>query len=1064
MRFEASTATRRTLRTIALVLIAWGGAVAAQEESPSPDRSPEPPSATSTAVETGGPGSAGPDATGAPPTLRALPDPSEAGLDIELEPDFFGDGTLFRVVEGQAEEPGPPLSATDATSESIPSHREPEAVDPIVADATSELEQVEAKLAARRAELEKQEAELERRRQEISSQRSELQDHRAELSALESELDKKRAELASLEAKSSGAPTLTSAPKPDQPLARAPDSSPAIGAGIEAGAPQSTAGSDAEASIPSPHAAASAAAVPPEAGETSRSESTPSPRGDSPTLLGRLAAGLPSALRGSVEGLSEKLPGSPAQQLGLLLAALGILVAIALRLLRRRGDLAVSVDYPDELRGTFRVRIATSESHLGRDVDRTRKEVLKGGISTTSEHHLVRRETSFRGLPCRRYFLVVEGLLQDPDTQEVLLDCRDNRSVRLQPRRTVRAELDFRPSESPIDVLVSWDAQPARDAAIAVRGSPRSLRSRREGPVRLGLPKGKHTLVVGCGDRVMEHEIDVQSFLLARVEINVAGAAEVIFKGCPPAVRPYLVGEIEVAAEALERDGQSDQAQLLLARFELERGNLAVAAEHFEAAEHWIEAAEHQASLSNFPRAAELFKTAGDFASAAEMFQLAEEWLCAGEAYETARDYDNAIVCFREAGAVSRWIDALERQGRGFEAAGIALDNGESNRGIGLLQRVPPDDPDYAEACSLLASAFEHEGHYDLAIQKIEDQLAASSTERLSGKLHGRLADLLEQAGIFERALEVLEDLRHLQPTYPNIATRIEVLRKQCSNNQPTPHSGPTNLAGTPTMFLDQHRYEMLEEIGRGGMGVVFKARDRRLGRVVALKRLPENLRRDHPNAVELFLREARSTAGLNHPNIVTVYDTDQEDDCFFITMELLKGRPLHRILRERDRLPAIEVASLGAQVASGLDYAHQVGVIHRDIKTSTLFLTEDGVVKIMDFGLAKMLEELRSSSSVVGTPFYMAPEQALGKPVDHRADLYALGVTLFELLTGELPFRDVTSLRREETLDDLRARLTDTPDLLVELVLQLLAENADERCDSAAEVLMTLDDVLSQD
>jgi serine/threonine protein kinase len=245
-------------------------------------------------------------------------------------------------------------------------------------------------------------------------------------------------------------------------------------------------------------------------------------------------------------------------------------------------------------------------------------------------------------------------------------------------------------------------------------------------------------------------------------------------------------------------------------------------------------------------------------------------------------------------------------------------------------------------------------------------------------------------------------------------------------------------------------------------MGVVFKAHDRRLGRMVALKRLPENLRRDHPKAVELFLREARSTASLNHPNIVTVYDTDQEDECFFITMELLKGRPLHRILRERGRLSATEVARLAVQVAAGLHYAHQVGVVHRDIKTSNLFLTEDGVIKIMDFGLAKMLEEVRSASSVVGTPFYMAPEQAQGKPVDHRADLYALGVTLFELLTGEIPFPDVTSSRTESSIDDLRDRLVDVPDPLADLVLRLLAEDPDSRCGSATEVLALLNQVLS--
>jgi serine/threonine-protein kinase len=238
-------------------------------------------------------------------------------------------------------------------------------------------------------------------------------------------------------------------------------------------------------------------------------------------------------------------------------------------------------------------------------------------------------------------------------------------------------------------------------------------------------------------------------------------------------------------------------------------------------------------------------------------------------------------------------------------------------------------------------------------------------------------------------------------------------------------------------------------------MGVVYKARDRRLGRVVALKRLPDNLR-DHPTAIQLFLREARAAAALNHQNIVTLFDADQEDGNYYITMELLEGLPFDAILKKRGQLIPRDVARLGAQVAAGLQYAHEQRIVHRDIKTANLYFTKERTVKIMDFGLAKMIEEVRRAATVIGgTPYYMAPEQAAGESVDHRADLYAFGVTLFELLTGRVPFGkgDVLYHHRHTAPPDPRIHAKDLPDPMVKLVLRLMEKNPDDRYQTTAEV-----------
>ncbi len=313
-----------------------------------------------------------------------------------------------------------------------------------------------------------------------------------------------------------------------------------------------------------------------------------------------------------------------------------------------------------------------------------------------------------------------------------------------------------------------------------------------------------------------------------------------------------------------------------------------------------------------------------------------------------------------------------------------------------------------------------------------------------------RLAQLLEENGQFDRSFNVLENMRSRAADYPNVSTRIEALKKRANEEATT---GAISAAGA--VFGEGSRYEILAELGRGGMGVVCRARDLRLGRIVALKRLPENLR-NHPKAVQLFLREARSAAALNHPNIVTIYDAGQEDGTLYITMELLEGTPLQEILKSRGRLTVRDTARLGIQIAKGLQYAHEHQIIHRDIKTGNLFFTTTKKVKIMDFGLAKMVQEVNRETTVIGgTPYYMAPEQSIGDSVDHRADLYALGITLFELATGCVPFTegDVAYHHRHTPPPDPRELIVDIPAELAELILHLIAKDPDDRCQSAQEV-----------
>ncbi|MEE2677723.1 MAG: protein kinase [Myxococcota bacterium] len=390
-----------------------------------------------------------------------------------------------------------------------------------------------------------------------------------------------------------------------------------------------------------------------------------------------------------------------------------------------------------------------------------------------------------------------------------------------------------------------------------------------------------------------------------------------------------------------------------------------------------------------------------------------------------------------------------------LEAARLALANGATGRALQDLQRLAPDDTDYTAAVKLLVEVLQREGQIDLAVERMEDLVRNCGVNAAPLPACEQLADLLEENEQCERALVLLQSVRRHAQAGPELNGRIEKLRKQLK------------LEGgeAPKTDTDSVRYELLEEIGRGGMGIVFRTRDRRLNRVVALKKLPEKLRK-HPKAVELFLREARTSAQLNHPNIVTVHDTGQQGNALYITMELMEGLPLHALLKQRGALSPREVAKLGLHACAGLRYAHDHRVTHRDIKTANFFFTKSRTLKIMDFGLANMVQAVRPSSTVVGgTPYYMAPEQSLGGEIDHRTDLYALGVTFYELLTGAVPFPDgdIAFHHRHTPAPDPRATNDEVPETLAELVQWLMAKDPADRPQSAGEVHQRLQEFLAK-
>lgn len=277
--------------------------------------------------------------------------------------------------------------------------------------------------------------------------------------------------------------------------------------------------------------------------------------------------------------------------------------------------------------------------------------------------------------------------------------------------------------------------------------------------------------------------------------------------------------------------------------------------------------------------------------------------------------------------------------------------------------------------------------------------------------------------------------------------------------------TGSDGATGAQSSYRGQRRmvgtsishYTVTEKLGEGGMGVVYKAHDTKLDRDVALKFLPLELTKDR-DARERFVQEAKAASALNHPNICTIHDIQEHDGQMFIVMEFVEGQTLREKKRSISFKHAIDI---GIQIADGLAAAHEKGIVHRDIKPENIMVRKDGIVQIMDFGLAKLrgtVTRLTKDGSTVGTVAYMSPEQVQGQEVDHRSDIFSLGIVLYELFTEQLPFRGVheTALMYEIVNVDPSPMSSIKPEIDPELdriVIECLQKEPDERYQAAKDV-----------
>lgn len=518
-------------------------------------------------------------------------------------------------------------------------------------------------------------------------------------------------------------------------------------------------------------------------------------------------------------------------------------------------------------------------------------------------------------------------------------------------------------------------------------------------------------------------------------------------------------GREDEAADLLERAGRKSEAARMRADARMAQGDVAAAAKLYASAGDVQAAIDAYTTIGLVGDAARVAEAAGRYEEAGGLYLKARDGRKAAECFEAAARWDKAAALWQRLGDTKRTIRALVQGGKTYEAALHMARAGDHEGALKLLDSVVDDE----RAQLLVADLLLKRGDHAAALKRYEAVLKEKPVNATRLESAYRYALLLEKLGRRDDARAAFKAIVRYDPAYRDVRERYERLAPPtaAANEPARPTESETAKTGAR-----RRRYVILEELGRGGMGVVYKAMDRVLDRIVALKVLPSNLSANDM-VVRNFFREAKSAAALSHPNIVTVYDAGEEDDTYYIAMEYIQGPTLKQMVRDNGPFPVPLFLLVAVQTLKGLGYAHSNRIVHRDIKPSNLmWVGHDKLVKITDFGLAKVIQEVVNFQTVVGgTPHYMSPEQILGEEIDARADLYSLGASLYELATGSVPYPkgDAGYHHIHSEPPNPCTLRPDFPPALAEIVVKLMAKDREARYPDADAVLAALERARSE-
>ena len=521
------------------------------------------------------------------------------------------------------------------------------------------------------------------------------------------------------------------------------------------------------------------------------------------------------------------------------------------------------------------------------------------------------------------------------------------------------------------------------------------------------------------------------------------------------------------------------------------------------------QAAQVYGALGFTAQAAEAWQEAGDWPKAAQAWKKSRQPLKAGEAYLEAQSFALAASCFETAGAPERALEAYQRSGdfakvgecqlrldrpieaaasfvkarENLRAAKLLLDHGMKIEAVDVLRQIPASDGSFDRANLLATEILFEAGKLEEALHRVmlltADVEAAGDAGLDRLYWEGRIREAMERD---REALLCFRKLVALEPGHRDAGHRLKALRQRLETVEmetartvqqvAAPETlGPTAPAvavagpgpsrageiGVGDVLLD--RYEVLEELGRGGMGLVYKAYDRVLQEQVAIKTLLQQMGLQSVEEARL-LREVQICRKLTHPNIVRVHDVRRFGSGVFIIMELLQGKSLDQLLPRNKPVKLRQARSVIAQVAAGLCEAHALEIVHRDLKPANLFVAGSRI-KILDFGIARLPEassQLTQTGHILGSPRYMSPEQLQAQPLDGRSDIYSLGIIAFRLLTGDEPFTGETLMEillahLRQAPPEMRQLRPGLPDAWADFVARMLAKSPADRFQSISEI-----------
>ncbi len=507
------------------------------------------------------------------------------------------------------------------------------------------------------------------------------------------------------------------------------------------------------------------------------------------------------------------------------------------------------------------------------------------------------------------------------------------------------------------------------------------------------------------------------------------------------------------AAEMYEKLEQPKIACLLRGESAFAKGNTLEAAEWFLKGEDFTRAAELFEWDKKYAKAAHCYFMNQNFLSAAENYLKDNNEEEAAKMFEMGREWKMAANISLKYGKFQKAGELYENAQEYFKAGASFIKVDDDRRALANFQLVPVDSPDFNSAITHMANIFLKNRKPQLVIEKIEKLLGDNAIDKANIEWFYVLGQAYENAGNFKKAFEIYQLILTEDYSFRDVHQKIKDVENLIQKYK------EMELISEDS----SERYRIIEKIGEGGMGVVFKAEDTVLKRVVALKILNKTLVADKRN-LERFFSEARSTASLTQANIVTVYDVGQIKDDYFISMEFIEGENFMNLIRRKKSFSPSQIVFIAIKLFKALDYSHRKGIIHRDIKPHNIMITKQKEIKIMDFGLAVILGDQKKGESgvITGTPYYMSPEQIQGIPVDHRTDIYSSGTTLFHLTTGHVPFKGENIFYQHlfDPVPPIKKFRADVPEKLCTIIEKCMEKKREQRFQSAMEVLNEMKDI----